>query len=384
MTLKVAPRADIAPFFAMEVMRAANRHAAAGADVLHLEVGEPVVGAPPRVIEAAHAALDSTALGYSEALGLPELRARIARHYRDVYRVEVDAARVVVTAGASGAFLLAFLAAFDAGDRVALADPGYPAYRNILKALGIEVVALAAGPEHRFQPTPALLEEAGELDGLIVASPSNPTGTMLGAGELTALASWCDARGVRLISDEIYHGITYGAPATTALESNPDCVVINSFSKYFAMTGWRIGWMVVPEELLTPVERLAQNLFVSPAALAQRAALVALGCRAELDAYVEVYARNLALLLERLPEAGFDRLAPADGAFYIYADTSALAADSQDFCARMLEETGVATTPGIDFDPRRGHGSIRISFAGDPADIAAATERLIDWRAGRK
>ena len=384
MTLKVARRADIAPFFAMEVMRAANRHAAAGADVLHLEVGEPAAGAPPRVIEAAHAALDSTALGYSEALGLPDLRARIARHYRDIYGREVDAARVVVTAGASGAFLLAFLAAFDAGDRVALADPGYPAYRNILQALGIEVVALAAGPNHRFQPTPALLEEAGELDGLIVASPSNPTGTMLGAEELTALASWCDARGVRLISDEIYHGITYGAPATTALEHNSDCVVINSFSKYFAMTGWRIGWMVVPEELLAPVERLAQNLFVSPAALAQRAALVALGCRAELDAYVEVYARNRALLLERLPEAGFDRLAPADGAFYIYADTSALAADSQDFCARMLEETGVATTPGIDFDPRRGHGYIRISFAGDPADIAAATERLIDWCAGRK
>ncbi len=384
MTLKVARRADIAPFFAMEVMRAANRHAAAGADVLHLEVGEPAAGAPPRVIEAARAALDSTALGYSEALGLPELRARLARHYRDVYGIEVDAARVVVTAGASGAFLLAFLAAFDAGDRVALADPGYPAYRNILRALGIEVVALAAGPDHRFQPTPALLEEAGALDGLIVASPSNPTGTMLRAGELGALADWCDARGVRLISDEIYHGITYGAPATTALERKPGCIVINSFSKYFAMTGWRIGWMVVPEELLAPVERLAQNLFVSPAALAQRAALVALECRAELDAYVEVYARNRALLLERLPKAGFDRLAPADGAFYIYADTSALAADSQDFCARMLEETGVATTPGIDFDPRRGHGYIRISFAGDPADIAAAAERLIDWRAGRK
>ena len=384
MTLKVARRADIAPFFAMEVMRAANRHAAAGADVLHLEVGEPAAGAPPRVIEAARAALDSTALGYSEALGLPELRARLARHYRDVYGIEVDAARVVVTAGASGAFLLAFLAAFDAGDRVALADPGYPAYRNILRALGIEVVALAAGPEHRFQPTPALLEEAGALDGLIVASPSNPTGTMLRAGELGALADWCDARGVRLISDEIYHGIAYGAPATTALERKPGCIVINSFSKYFAMTGWRIGWMVVPEELLAPVERLAQNLFVSPAALAQRAALVALDCRAELDAYVEVYARNRALLLERLPKAGFDRLAPADGAFYIYADTSALAADSQDFCARMLEETGVATTPGIDFDPRRGHGYIRISFAGDPADIAAAAERLIDWRAGRK
>ncbi len=384
MTLKVARRADIAPFFAMEVMRAANRHAAAGADVLHLEVGEPAAGAPPRVIEAARAALDSTALGYSEALGLPELRARLARHYRDVYGIEVDAARVVVTAGASGAFLLAFLAAFDAGDRVALADPGYPAYRNILRALGIEVVALAAGPDHRFQPTPALLEEAGALDGLIVASPSNPTGTMLRAGELGALADWCDARGVRLISDEIYHGIAYGAPATTALERKPGCIVINSFSKYFAMTGWRIGWMVVPEELLAPVERLAQNLFVSPAALAQRAALVALECRAELDAYVEVYARNRALLLERLPKAGFDRLAPADGAFYIYADTSALAADSQDFCARMLEETGVATTPGVDFDPRRGHGYIRISFAGDPADIAAAAERLIDWRAGRK
>ena len=384
MTLKVARRADIAPFFAMEVMRAANRHAAAGADVLHLEVGEPAAGAPPRVIEAARAALDSTALGYSEALGLPELRARLARHYRDVYGIEVDAARVVVTAGASGAFLLAFLAAFDAGDRVALADPGYPAYRNILRALGIEVVALAAGPDHRFQPTPALLEEAGALDGLIVASPSNPAGTMLRAGELGALADWCDARGVRLISDEIYHGIAYGAPATTALERKPGCIVINSFSKYFAMTGWRIGWMVVPEELLAPVERLAQNLFVSPAALAQRAALVALDCRAELDAYVEVYARNRALLLERLPKAGFDRLAPADGAFYIYADTSALAADSQDFCARMLEETGVATTPGIDFDPRRGHGYIRISFAGDPADIAAAAERLIDWRAGRK
>ena len=378
--LKVSRRSAIAPFFAMEVMRAANERAAAGKDVLHLEVGEPASGAPSRVIAAAHAALDGSALGYTEALGNPKLRGAIARRYRDVYGLDVAPERVVITAGASGGFLLGFLAAFDAGDRVALAEPCYPAYRNILTALGIEVVALASGPEHRFQPTPALLDAAGPLDGLIVASPSNPTGTMLDAESLAALAQWCGDHGARLISDEIYHGITYGDRATSALSFSNHCVVINSFSKYFAMTGWRLGWMVVPEALLPGIERLAQNLFVSPPALAQIAGRVALDCGAELDGYVEQYARNRALLLDRLPKAGFDKMAPADGAFYIYADISGLANDSQTFCARMLDEIGVATTPGIDFDPKRGRNYVRISFAGTPATIERAAERLIAWR----
>ncbi len=381
MALKVARRGVVPPFIAMEVLRDANARAAAGEEVLHLEVGQPGSGAPQAVIDAAKRALDQDQLGYTEALGIPVLRRRIARHYRDTYGVDVDPERVVVTTGSSGAFLLGFLAAFDAGDRVALAAPGYPAYRNILAALGIEPVELLAGPETRFQPSVALLErQTGRFDGLIVGSPSNPAGTMLDAESFRQLFDYCRRSGIRLVSDEIYHGITYGMTATTALALGDEAIVINSFSKYFSMTGWRLGWMILPRDLLRPVECLAQNLFISPPTLPQLAALAAFDCRAELDANVRRYAANRALLLAELPRAGFDRLAPADGAFYIYADVAHLTNDSEAFCRRMLAETGVAATPGVDFDTQRGSGFIRFSFAGATADIAAAAGRLIAWR----
>jgi aspartate/methionine/tyrosine aminotransferase len=383
MALKVASRGTIPPFIVMDVLRAANEREAAGEAVLHLEVGQPGTPAPPRVIEAARRALEGDRIGYTDALGIPPLRRGIAGHYRDQYGVELDPGRVVVTTGSSGAFLLSFLAAFDAGDRVALAAPGYPAYRNILTALGIEPVLLETDLEHRFQPTPELLERvAGRLDGLIVASPSNPTGTMLDRGELQALVDHCAANGIRLVSDEIYHGIGYGREAVSAAELSADAVVINSFSKYYSMTGWRLGWMVVPEALRRPVECLGQNLFISAPTLSQLAGVAALGCRAELDAYVAAYARNRELLLAELPAAGFDRLAPADGAFYLYADVAGLTNDSEAFCRRMLAETGVATTPGTDFDPARGHRFLRFSFAGPEAAMAEAAERLKTWLKG--
>jgi len=291
---------------------------------------------------------------------------------------------VVVTTGSSGGFLLAFLAAFDAGDRIALASPGYPAYRNILTALGIAPVELEVGPEHRFQPTPELLSRLKRRpDGLIVASPSNPCGTMLDRAHFEALLNDCHEQGIRVVSDEIYHGITYGMTATSATELDPEVIVINSFSKYYAMTGWRLGWMVVPEALLRSVESLAQNLFVSPQALPQHAALVAFDCKADLDRMVRHYADNRALLLRELPKAGFDRLAPADGAFYLFADVGHLTNDSVAFCQQMLEETGVAATPGVDFDPARGHRFLRFSFAGSSADMAEAARRLVAWRCSR-
>jgi aspartate/methionine/tyrosine aminotransferase len=379
--LKVARRGAVPPFIAMEVLRDANERAARGENILHLEVGQPSTSAPRGVIEAAKRALDRDQLGYTEALGIPPLRQRIARHYHDLHGVSVDAARVVVTTGSSGAFLLSFLAAFDPGDRVALAAPGYPAYRNILAALGITPVNLPTDAETRFQPTPALLDRIeGRIDGLIVASPSNPAGTMIDADSLRGLYDYCRARQVRLVSDEIYHGITYGMRPTTALALGDDAIVINSFSKYFSMTGWRIGWMIAPTDLLRPIECLAQNLFISPPTLAQIAASAAFDCGDELEANVRRYAENRALLLRQLPRAGFDRLAPADGAFYIYADVSRLTNDSEEFCRRMLAEAGVAATPGLDFDAARGHQFIRFSFAGSAADIATAGERLLDWR----
>ncbi len=381
MALKIARRAAVPPFIAREVLRDANARAARGEDVLHLEVGQPSTGAPRAVVEAAQRALASEQLGYTEALGIPTLRQRIARHYRDMYGVDVDPARVVVTTGSSGAFLLGFLAGFDAGDRVALAAPGYPAYRNILAALGISPVNLPTGPETRFQPTPELLDQIdGPVHGLIIASPSNPAGTMIDPDSLRRLYDHCRAGGIRLVSDEIYHGITYGMTPTTALALGDDAIVVNSFSKYFSMTGWRLGWMILPMELLRPIECLAQNLFISPPTLPQIAASAVFDCREELEANVRRYAENRALLLHRLPLAGFDRLAPADGAFYVYADVSRLTNDSGEFCRRMLAETGVAATPGMDFDAERGHRFVRFSFAGSTADIAAAAERLIAWR----
>ena len=384
MSLKVSRRAmNIPPFFVMEVMRAADARADSGQTVYHMEVGQPGTGAPKGALLAAEKALRSQRLGYTDAQGVPEIRAAIAKRYQDYYGLGVAPDRVVATTGSSAAFVLAFLAAFDAGDRVALAAPGYPCYANILSALGIKPVFLMTVAEDRFQPTPALLDralKAGPIDGLIVASPSNPTGTMLGTNEFRDLAVYCQDKGIRLISDEIYHGITYDRKADCALKFSPGAIVINSFSKYFSMTGWRLGWMIVPEDLSRAIECLGQNLYISPPALAQVAGLAALECATELDANVAVYARNRALLLEALPRAGIDRLAPADGAFYLYADISGLTNDSDVFCRAMLAETGVAATPGIDFDPARGNRFMRFSFAGPTAEMEAAAQALADWR----
>lgn len=380
MVLKVASRGRaVSPFIVMDVMRAAAQREAEGAHVLHLEVGQPGTAAPKKVIDAAKTALDKDLIGYTDARGNVSLRARIARHYQDQYGLSVDPERVMVTTGSSGGFLSSFLAAFDPGDRVALAAPGYPAYRNILQALGVEPVLLPSELEHRFQPTVDLLESAGHLDGLILASPSNPAGTMLDDAELATLASYCDAHDIRLISDEIYHGISYGRRAVSALAHSPDAIIINSFSKYFSMTGWRLGWMLLPEDLLRPAECLAQNLFISAPSLSQIAGEAAFECGDVLDGYVATYARNRALLLAELPKAGFSTMAPADGAFYIYADVSDLTDDSEAYCRRMLAETGIAATPGVDFDPARGHHFLRFSFAGPEADIAEAAMRLQAW-----
>ncbi|MCG5239984.1 pyridoxal phosphate-dependent aminotransferase [Azospirillum doebereinerae] len=379
---KVSKRGAIPPFFVMEVMRAAAEREAAGLEVLHMEVGQPSTGAPRRVVEAAaNAVVGTDPLGYTGALGIPPLRAAIAKWYRDRYGVTVPESRVVVTTGSSGAFQLGFLAAFDPGDRVAMASPSYPAYRHTLTAIGVEPVELPTGPEHRFQPTVELLEKLDRpVQGLIVASPANPTGTMLSRAELTALSDWCKANGVRMVSDEIYHGLTYGTDAVTAAEVNEHALVVNSFSKYFSMTGWRLGWMIVPDDLIRSVECLAQNLFISAPTLSQVSAVAAFDSTEELEGHIARYARNRALLLEELPKAGFTKLAPADGAFYIYADVSAMTDDSEAFAKRILEETGIACTPGIDFDPARGRRFLRFSFAGAEATIAEAARRLIAWR----
>ncbi len=382
MTLKVSTRGQIDPFIVMDVMREANALAAVGEDIVHLEVGQPGTPAPAKVREAAIAAVRDERLGYTDALGIPELRERIAAHYRNMYGVDVAPERIVVTTGSSGGFLLAFLAAFDVDDRVALAAPGYPAYRNILSALGVEPVVVETSIEDRFQPTPKTMGDvAGELDGLIVASPSNPTGTMIGDREMRALTDLARQKSIRFISDEIYHGITYGHDSVTALAYDDEAIVINSFSKYFSMTGWRLGWLVVPESMLRSVECLAQNLFISPPTLSQYAALAAFDSHDELQENVAKYGRNREILLNDLPGVGFDRLAPADGAFYVYADVSQLTNDSNDFCRRMLTEARVATTPGLDFDPYRGNAFVRFSFAGTEDDMRNAIERLRAWRA---
>ncbi len=383
---KVSQRAlDIPPFFVMEVMRAANEREIAKQAVYHMEVGQPGTSAPEGALRAAEEALRDERLGYTDALGIPDIREAIAKRYRDTYGLTVAPQRIVATTGSSGAFVLAFLAAFDPGDRVALAAPGYPCYRNILSALGIEPVLLPAELWDRFQPTPALLDkarEAGPLAGLIVASPSNPTGTMLDREAMKDLAAYCAKHDIRLISDEIYHGITYRADADCALAFNQDAVVVNSFSKYFSMTGWRLGWMVMPDDLLRVSESLSQNLYISPPTLSQIAGVAALDCAEELDRNVAQYARNRELLLEELPKAGFDRIAPADGAFYLYADVSNMTNDSDEFCRTILAKTGVAITPGIDFDPDRGNRFVRFSFAGPTETMAAAAQALRDWREG--
>lgn len=381
MTLKVATRGRVQPFMVMDVLAAANARQSEGEAVYHLEVGQPGTGAPAAVVEAARRALDDHRLGYTEALGIPPLRQAIASHYRAAYGIVPEPERIVVTTGSSAGFVLAFLSAFDAGDRVALASPSYPCYRNILAALGIEPVLLPSEIGDRFQPTVRLLDQAQRdrpLDGLIVASPSNPTGTMLAREDLRSLGQYCARNGIRLISDEIYHGITYERPADTALSFLDDAVVINSFSKYYSMTGWRIGWMVVPRDLLRTVECLAQNLFISAPTLSQMAALAAFDC-VENDARVTAYRQSRDLLLRELPKAGIERLAPADGAFYIYADVGHFTNDSAAFCRRLLAETGVAFAPGLDFDPQRGSRFLRISYAESRETVAEAVNAFVNW-----
>jgi len=379
MTLRASRRGLVPPFIAMDVLRAANEREAAGADVIHLEVGQPGSPAPEPVLEAARRALASERIGYTDALGIARLREAIAASYQAQYGIAVDPDEVVVTTGSSAAFQLAFLAAFEPGDRVGLAVPGYPAYRNILTALGIEPVLIAVGENAHYQPTPELLADAGSLDGLIVASPANPTGTMIGAADLARLTGYCGDHGIRLVSDEIYHGITYETAATTARAHGREAIIINSFSKYYSMTGWRLGWMLVPPDLARSVECLAQNFYISPPALSQIAALPVFGCRAELDGHVARYRVNRDLLIRTLSAAGLTRFAPAEGAFYLYVDISRLTRYSEDFCRRLLTETGVAVTPGLDFDPIDGGGWVRLSFAGSTEDIAEAAHRLTGW-----
>jgi aspartate/methionine/tyrosine aminotransferase len=386
MPLKIGRAAAAPPFIVMDIIAAANARAAAltpsAPGIIRMEVGQPGTGAPAGAVAAASAALKSGAqLGYTEALGRASLRERLSAHYKEWYGQAIPPSCAAVTVGASGAFPLAFLAAFNPGDRVALTAPFYPPYVNILTALGITPVILPAGPETRFQPTVEMLERlAPPPDGLIVASPCNPAGTMLHPDELSAIATWCHRTGVRLISDEIYHGLHYESPIATAAAFSPSAIVVNSFSKYFSMTGWRVGWMVLPDDLIRPVECLAQNMFISPPHLSQIAAEAAFDCHEELQANIARYRRSRDLLLRELPDAGFPHLSPAEGAFYLFADIAERANDSAAFCARMLREAGIAATPGIDFDRDRGNRFVRFSYCGPETDIAEAARRLRNWR----
>lgn len=382
--MSVALRAGIPPFYVMDVWLAAAERQRTHGDLVNLSAGQPSAGAPAAVRAAAKAALDSGPLGYTVALGIPELRSAIAGSYQDRYGIDVDADDVVVTTGSSGGFLLAFLACFDAGDRVAIASPGYPCYRNILSALGCEVVELPCGPDTRFQPTVQMLDELDPpVKGVIVASPANPTGTVIPAAELAAIANWCDANQVRLISDEVYHGLVYeGAPETScAWQTSRNAVVANSFSKYFAMTGWRLGWLLVPAELRRAVDCLTGNFTICPPVLPQFAAVAAFDPEsiAEADSLLHYYADNRRLLLDGLKSIGIDRLAPTDGAFYVYADVSHLTGDSLSFCSKLLADTGVAIAPGVDFDTVHGGSFVRLSFAGPTSDIEEAVRRIGAW-----
>jgi aspartate/methionine/tyrosine aminotransferase len=379
--LSASARSNVPPFMVMDVMSAAERIEAAGGRVIHMEVGQPSAPAPKTARAAAHRALDSGRIDYTSALGIPSLRERIARHYRDSYACEVDPGRIVITTGSSGAFILAFLAMFEPGDRVAVTVPGYPPYRHILTALGCEPVLIETSSETRHALTGEALLAAHRktpLKGVLVGSPANPTGTMMSREALTALISAAEGAGIRFISDEIYHGLDYAFPAATAAQLSPNALVINSFSKYFCMTGWRVGWMVAPEPLVRPIERLQQNLAISVPTLSQIAAEAAFDGRDEMEAHKRTYAQNRAALLARLPATGLDFL-PADGAFYLYTDVSRFTSDSFEFAKRMLEQAHVAATPGVDFDPFHGRQFIRFSYARSADEMREAVARIARW-----
>jgi aspartate/methionine/tyrosine aminotransferase len=377
-----AGRSEVPPFMVMDVMAAAARIEAAGGHVIHLEVGQPAEPAPRTAIAAAHAALDALRIDYTAALGIPSLRARIARHYRDAYGCAVDPERIIVTTGSSGGFILAFLSMFEPGDRVAVTVPGYPPYRHILTALGCEPVLIetTAATRHALSPEALLAEHRKKpLQGVLVASPANPTGTMMTREALTTLITAASDEGIRFISDEIYHGLDYAFPAVTAAELSDDVLVINSFSKYFCMTGWRVGWIVAPQPLVRPIERLQQNLSISVPTLSQIAAEAAFDGREEMDAVKHGYEENRRILIEGLPGAGLDTFLPADGAFYLYADVSKFTDDSLAFTKQMLEEAHVAATSGVDFDPIHGRSFVRFSYARSASDMREAVKRITRW-----
>lgn len=373
--MRISTRSAVDPFIVMDVMQAASAAEAAGRHIIHMEVGQPGTGAPKGATAALAKAMDDGPLGYTVALGLPALRARIARMYGEWYNVDLDPSRVVITPGSSGGFILAFTALFDTHDKVGIGAPGYPSYRQILRALDLDPVDLPAQLENRYQPVPADFADM-DLAGLLVASPANPTGTMLDRPAMGALIDACAAQNASFISDEIYHGVEYEKKAVTALELTDDCYVINSFSKYFSMTGWRIGWMVVPEDHVRVVERIAQNMFICAPHASQIAALAAMDCDDELQANMDVYRANRALMLDGLKDAGFTKFAPPDGAFYVYADVSDLTQDSRAFAAEILDQAGVAVTPGLDFDPLRGATTLRFSYARSTGDIREGLARL--------
>lgn len=381
--LNASARAQrVAPFIAMDMMREANVLEASGSDIVHMEVGQPSSPPPRKVVEAAKAALDTDKIGYTNATGIPALKERIARHYKDAYGLSVSPDRVVVTTGSSAGFVLAFLAAFEPGANLALPMPGYPAYKNILAALDFGLVPIETGPKTRWAPEPAeiaRLAGEGSVSGLLVASPANPTGTMLSPEALKQTAEICRDSGIWFISDEIYHELCFGMEQACALSYSDDAIVINSFSKYYSMTGWRIGWMIVPERLVRPVECLAQSLYISAPTVSQMAAVAAFDALEELEVHKAKYARNREMLLNELPGIGFSEFTPVDGAFYIYADVSRFTNDSNDFALKMLREIGVATTPGADFDAERGHRFIRMSFAGSEDEMGEAVKRLRGW-----
>jgi aspartate/methionine/tyrosine aminotransferase len=377
--------ARVPPFHAMAMSRLASEREAAGHAVLHLEVGQPGTPAPAAARHAVIRHLErADPMGYTNAAGLISLRQRIARLYLDRHSVHIDPSRVMVVGGASAGFSLAFLTCFDAGARVGVIEPGYPCYRNTLLALGAVPVPIPVGADTRWAPTVPMLEAAGPLDGVVVASPSNPTGTMLSRDTMSSIVEWCATHGTQLVSDEIYHGITYDGIAHSALEAGDDVVVVNSFSKYYSMTGWRLGWTVVPDRLVDAIERFQQNFYICASHIAQVAGLAALDAGDELDAHVRRYAAQRQLLVDGLAHAGTDQVAAADGAFYVYADvgsiTHALGIDSSALCHRWLDELSIATTPGIDFDLARGDRFVRFSYAGSADDIAAACDRLARWR----
>lgn len=384
MTLKISTRSDINTFRALDNLAAVNKRIAAGEDIVRLEAGQPCFGVPEPVLAYAQACLTREPLqGYTDAMGMVSLRERIAEYVQTRYGASITPGRIAVTAGSSPGLVMAFLAAFEVGDTVAVCTPTYAAYMNTLKALGIKIVEIPTGPETNYQPTPALLEAFPHtFDGLIVCSPSNPTGTVMDEETLKAVCAWCDDKGVRLISDEAYHGITYEKPAQTALKYSKSAIVMNTFSKYFAMTGWRMGWMSIPDdEMAVRVKRLSESLYVSPPTISQHAAWKIFDHLDVLDGYVAQYKRNRDVLLEALPKAGLSKLSAAQGAFYLYADLSEYTDDAEAFCRAMVTEAGVSCTAGVDFDPTRGHTTMRMSYAGKEDDMRKAAERLGNWLA---